>query len=99
MRHFLFIITYSVLSLRLVAADPEKEFAQILQADNSAITQITSWIHNNLDRIQENETERDALALRIRDRLAPIRQQYLDVLKRHPQHARARAHTAHRTHR
>ena len=47
-------------------------------------------IHNNLDRIQENETERDALALRIRDRLAPIRQQYLDFLKRHPQHARAR---------
>ena len=62
----------------------------ILQADNTAITQITSWIHNNLDRIQENETERDALALRIRDRLAPIRQQYIDFLKRHPQHARAR---------
>ena len=90
MPHFLFFIAFSVVSLRLVAADAEKEFAQILQADNAAITQITSWIHNNLDRIQENETERDALALRIRDRLAPIRQQYLDFLKRHPQHARAR---------
>ena len=73
-----------------VAADAEKEFAQILQADNTAITQITSWIHNNLDRIQENETERDALALRIRDRLSPIRQQYTDFLKRYPDHARAR---------
>ena len=88
--HFLFIITFSFVSLRLVAADAEKEFAQILQADNAAITQITFWIHNNLDRIKENETERGALALRIRDRLAPIRQQYIDFLKRHPQHARAR---------
>lgn len=73
-----------------VAADAEKEFAQILQADNTAITQITSWIHNNLDRIQENETERNALALRIRDRLSPIRQLYTDFLKRYPDHARAR---------
>ena len=74
----------------MVAADTEKEFAQILQADNIAITQITSWIHNNLERIQENETERDALALRIRDRLSPIRQQYTKFLKRHPNHAQAR---------
>ncbi|MFL2942430.1 MAG: hypothetical protein ACJZ68_02535 [Limisphaerales bacterium] len=90
MLRLLFIIAISLMSPLTVAADAEKEFAQILQADNTAITQITSWIHNNLDRIQENETERNALALRIRDRLSPIRQLYTDFLKRYPDHARAR---------
>lgn len=77
-------------ALFVLAEDPEKELEKILQADNAAITQITSWIHNNMDRIQENDTEREALALRIRDQLNPIRQQYLAFLKRHPNHARAR---------
>ena len=48
---------------------PDTQLSKILKADNMAITQITGWIYQNLDRIRANETERDALALRIHDRL------------------------------
>ena len=71
------------------AATPP-ELSKILLADNQAITEITGWIYQNLERIRSNKTERDALALRIHDRLNTVRQQYLKFLKEHPENTKAR---------
>ena len=54
------------------------------------MTQITRWIHEDLDLIRNNETERHTLALRIHNRLETVKQQYLKFLKLHPKHTKAR---------
>ena len=84
------ITLYISLTLKGFSASPEGQLAKILQADNTAITEITGWIYQNLDRIRTNEAQRNALALRIHDRLNKVRQQYLDFLKQHPKHTKAR---------
>ncbi len=84
------IILYISLLHPSYGLPPDKQLSKILKADNMAITQITGWIYQNLDRIRANETERDALALRIHDRLNIVRQQYLEFLKHHPKHTKAR---------
>ena len=84
------IILYFSLLYSGYGLPPDTQLSKILKADNLAITEITGWIYQNLDRIRANETERDALALRIHDRLNIVRQQYLEFLKQHPKHTKAR---------
>ena len=81
---------YCVLIFQIYAATPDQELKHILKEDNTAITEITGWINLNLDRIRFNETEQQALALRIHDRLNGVRKQYLDFLEKYPKHTNAR---------
>ena len=83
-------IVYSSLVIQNSAATPDVELKHILWEDNTAITEITRWINQNLERIRFNETEQQALALRIHDRLNKVRKRYLDFLERHPKHTNAR---------
>tara|TARA_B100001123_G_scaffold61799_1_gene67543 strand:+ start:2716 stop:3624 length:909 start_codon:yes stop_codon:yes gene_type:complete len=72
------------------AATADLELKRVLKEDNVTITEITGWINVNLDRIRFNETEQQALALRIQDRLNDVRKQYVDFLKKYPKHVNAR---------
>ena len=65
---FVIFTIYCNLIFQLYAATPDQELKHILKGDNTAITEITGWINLNLDRIRFNETEQQALALRIHDR-------------------------------
>jgi len=84
------IILYAGILCLGYSASPDSQLNRILQADNKAMTQIARWIHEDIDRIRNNETERHTLALRIHNRLEIIRKQYLRFLKQHPEHAKAR---------
>ena len=87
--HILCIAYYSLI-IQNLAATPDQELKIILREDNIAITEITGWINQNLEQIRFNETEQQALALRIHDRLNTVRKRYLDFLEKHPKHTNAR---------
>ena len=87
---FVFCIVYCNFIFQTYAATPDQELKRVLKEDNIAITEITGWINLNLDRIRFNETEQQALALRIHDRLNAVRKQYLDFLEKYPKHTNAR---------
>jgi len=84
-----FLLCSCLLYVNSRAASPT-ELSEILLADNKAITEITGWIYKNLERISTNETERNALALRIHDKLNTVRQQYVEFLREHPKNTKAR---------
>ena len=87
---FVIFTIYCNLIFQTYAATPDQELKRILKEDNIAITEITGWINQHLDKIRFNETEQEALSLRIHERLHTIRKQYLDFLKKHPKHTNAR---------
>ena len=91
MRHALLGIFMFAFPLCAVAAEsPDAQLNKILTADNTAITEIASWIEKNRKAQRPNAGERDYLTFRIRKRLDNIRQMYLSFLKDHPKHTKAR---------
>jgi tetratricopeptide (TPR) repeat protein len=74
------------------ANDPvEKEFKQLMEADDAAQAEVDQWIlDNDAAAARGAAVPKADLKRRIRDRFDPIRQAYADFLKRHPDHARAR---------
>ena len=75
------------------AADPavEKEYKQIMEADDAAQAEVDQWIRDNDAAAAKGAGVPSAdLRRRIRDRFAPIRAAYEDFIQRHPDHARAR---------
>lgn len=75
-----------------VAVDSvEKEYKQIMEADDAAQAEVDQWIRDNDAAIAKGAGLPSAdLKRRIRDRFAPIRTAYEDFIQRHPEHARAR---------
>ena len=71
--------------------DKEAELQSIFTADNTAITEVVKWIEENNTLIRTDSERRNQLAQRIRVRLDRVRKLYLAFLKKHPNHARARA--------
>ena len=69
---------------------PEDRLKKILNADNTAITEIAGWIENNKKTLRASASEREFFTIRIRQRLNGIRRQYQDFLKDHPKHTKAR---------
>lgn len=69
---------------------PEDRLKKILNADNTAITEIAGWIENNKKTLRASASERDFFAIRIQQRLNGIRRQYQGFLKDHPKHTQAR---------
>lgn len=91
MRHALSGILIFAFPLCAGAAEsPDAQLNKILTADNTAITEIASWIEKNRKAQRSNASERDYLTFRIRKRLDNIRQLYLSFLKDHPKHTKAR---------
>ena len=74
------------------ADDPvEKEYQKLMADDDAAQLEVEQWTRDN-DAAAARGAALPAADLRrrIRDRLAPVRAGYVDFLKRHPNHARAR---------
>jgi tetratricopeptide (TPR) repeat protein len=72
--------------------DPaEKEYKKLMADDDAAQNEVDTWLRDN-----EKFTEQGAgvpaaeMSRRIRERLTPVGNAYVDFLKRHPDHARAR---------
>jgi tetratricopeptide (TPR) repeat protein len=72
--------------------DPvEKEYLQLLAADDAAQAEVDGWIReNNQFAAQGAGVERAALNLRIQKRFEPVKKSYEDFLRRNPEHGRAR---------
>jgi tetratricopeptide (TPR) repeat protein len=69
----------------------EKEYKQIMEADDAAQAEVDQWIRDNEAAAAKGAGVPSAdLRRRIRDRFAPIRTAYEDFIQRHPEHARAR---------
>jgi tetratricopeptide (TPR) repeat protein len=69
----------------------EKEYKQIMEADDAAQAEVDQWIRDNDAAIAKGAGVPSAdLKRRIRDRFAPIRTAYEDFLQRHPDHCHAR---------
>ncbi len=69
----------------------EKEFKQIMEADDAAQAEADQWIRENDEAAAKGAGVPSAdLRRRIHDRFGPIRAAYEDFLQRHPDHARAR---------
>jgi len=69
----------------------EKEFKQIMEADDAAQAEADQWIRENDEAAAKGAGVPSAdLRRRIHDRFGPIRAAYEDFIQRHPDHARAR---------
>jgi tetratricopeptide (TPR) repeat protein len=69
----------------------EKEFKQIMEADDAAQAEADQWIRENDEAAAKGAGVPSAdLRRRIHDRFGPIRTAYEDFIQRHPDHARAR---------
>jgi tetratricopeptide (TPR) repeat protein len=69
----------------------EKEYKQIMEADDAAQAEVDQWIRDNDAAVAKGAGVPSAdLKRRIRDRFVPIRTAYEDFVQRHPDHARAR---------
>ena len=70
--------------------DPaEKELAQLMAEDDTAVTEVDKWIQgNNAFAAQGAGESKEALNRRIRARLEPVRKDYEDFLQRYPDSAR-----------
>lgn len=69
----------------------EKEFKQIMEADDAAQAEADQWIRDNDEAAAKGAGVPSAdLRRRIHDRFEPIRTAYEDFIQRHPDHARAR---------
>ena len=72
-------------------ASVEKELKQIMEADDAAQAEVDQWIRDNDQAAAKGAgVPRADLQRRIRDRFAPIRTAYEDLIQRHPDYARAR---------
>jgi tetratricopeptide (TPR) repeat protein len=72
--------------------DPvEREYAKLLEDDDAAQTEANRWIQEN-DALAANGAGvlQTTLALRIQQRLKPVRTEYESFLQRHTNHVRAR---------
>ena len=72
--------------------DPvEKEYEQLLADDDAAQAEADRLIQGN-NSLQQKGVSIPAyeMGVRVAQRLEPVRKKYLDFLKRHPNHARAR---------
>jgi tetratricopeptide (TPR) repeat protein len=74
------------------ADDPvEKEYKKLLEADDAAQAEADRWIRENDEAATKGAGVPSAdLKRRIADRFAPVREAYIDFIKGHPDHARAR---------
>jgi tetratricopeptide (TPR) repeat protein len=70
--------------------NPDDRLKKILTADNTALTEIAGWIEENKQALRSSASEREFFAIRIRQRLNQVHQQYQDFLKDHPNHTQAR---------
>ena len=69
----------------------EKEYKQIMEADDAAQAEVDQWIRDNDQAAAKGAGVPSAdLKRRIHDRFVPIRTAYEDFIQRHPDHARAR---------
>ncbi len=69
----------------------EKEFKQIMEADDAAQAEADQWIRDNDEAATKGAGVPSAdLRRRIHDRFGPIRTAYEDFIQRHPDHAPAR---------
>jgi len=75
-----------------VLNDPlEKEYLQLLEADDAAQAEVDQWIRdNNQFKLQGAGVESATLNLRIRKRFEPVKKAYEDFLRINPEHARTR---------
>lgn len=71
--------------------DPvEREFRKLMEDDDLALDEVDKWIQDNKMFASKGAGVSAAeLNARIKGRFAPVRQEYDDFLKRHPDHARA----------
>ena len=72
--------------------DPvEKDYLRLLQEDNTAQTEVDSWIKSNEKFAEKGGgVEEAAFRARIRQRMDKIKDRYDAFLRLHPDHARAR---------
>jgi tetratricopeptide (TPR) repeat protein len=69
----------------------EKEYMNLLEADDAAQTEVDRWIREaNAFEAQGAGFSRQTLSARIEQRFAPVKTAYQDFLRRHPEHVRAR---------
>ncbi len=69
----------------------EREYENILDADDAAQAEADKWIRENNDFRANGAGVPDAeLNRRIRDRFEPVRKAYEEFIRRYPNHARAR---------
>ncbi len=71
--------------------DPvEQAYQKILEHDDVAIADVTDLIQSNADLTAKGQgMTPDALQAYIEKKVAPVRQEYVDFLQQHPDHARA----------
>jgi tetratricopeptide (TPR) repeat protein len=72
--------------------DPvEREFRQLMEADDVAQAEVDKWITDNQKFAEKGAgVESITLQARIRDRLALVKNGYEEFFRRHPNHGRAR---------
>lgn len=72
--------------------DPvEKEYQKLMADDDAAQEEVDKWIQDNEKFAAQGAAISPAeMSQRIRNRFLPVRAAYLDFIKRHPNHARAR---------
>jgi tetratricopeptide (TPR) repeat protein len=72
--------------------DPvEKEYKKLMEDDDAAQAEVDQWIRDNDAAATKGAGVPSAdLKRRVRDRFAPIGAAYVDFIRRHPDHARAR---------
>jgi tetratricopeptide (TPR) repeat protein len=63
----------------------EKEFEKMMEDDDAAQAEVDEWI-----KARTVDTNASELNMRIKARLEPVRNNYEDFLRRHPEHSRAR---------
>jgi tetratricopeptide (TPR) repeat protein len=81
----------SVVNVAAVNDPVEKEYLNLLAADDAAQADVDQWIReNNQFKAQGAGADQAALNLRIRKRFEPVKQAYEDFLRVHADHARAR---------
>ena len=69
----------------------EMEYKKLLEADDAAQADADQWIRENDEAAAKGGGVASAdLKRRIGERFGPIREAYVDFIKRHPDHARAR---------
>ena len=69
----------------------ESEYKKVLEADDAAQAEADQWIRENDEAAAKGAGVPNAdLKRRIGERFAPVREAYVDFIKRHPDHARAR---------
>ncbi|MHB8520116.1 MAG: tetratricopeptide repeat protein [Limisphaerales bacterium] len=81
--------------VRLDVTDPndpvEQEYQKLLADDDNAQTEVAHWVRDNAALGEKGVgAPRATLALRIEQRLAPVRKEYEYFFQRHPNHVRAR---------